>query len=97
MVWVHNECILTSTHNVCTTQIYTRDPRTCTIFVPAWGSIWGSLGFLAIKMTAVRQVRMSLHLLLSEHEDKTHVKMPYGTKIMNALVCFSFAARLAKT
>ena len=25
--------------------IYTRDPRTCAILIPAWGSHWGSLGF----------------------------------------------------
>ena len=26
-------------------QTYTGDPRTCDIFIPAWGSNWGSLGF----------------------------------------------------
>ena len=26
-------------------QIYKGDPRTCVIFIPAWGSNWGSLGF----------------------------------------------------
>ena len=25
--------------------MYTRDPRTCAIFIPTWGSIWGSSGF----------------------------------------------------
>ena len=25
--------------------MYTRDLRICTILIPAWGSIWGSLGF----------------------------------------------------
>ena len=28
------------------TQIYTRDPRTYAIFIPAWGSIWRSSGFV---------------------------------------------------
>ena len=26
-------------------QIYKGDPRTCAIFIPAWGLNWGSLGF----------------------------------------------------
>ena len=26
-------------------QIYKGDPRTCAIFIPPWGSNWGSLGF----------------------------------------------------
>ena len=26
-------------------QIYKGDPRICTIFIPAWGSNWGSSGF----------------------------------------------------
>ena len=35
------------------------DPRTCIIFIPAQDSNWGSLGFPLIKITVVRQVRIS--------------------------------------
>ena len=37
-------------------QIYKGDPRTCAIFIPAWGSNWG---FPVIKVTVIRQVRTS--------------------------------------
>ena len=40
-------------------QMYKGDPRTCAILIPAWGSNWGYLGFPVIKITVVRQVRMS--------------------------------------
>ena len=40
-------------------QIYTGDSRTWAIFIPAWGSNWGSSGFPVIKVTTVHQVRMS--------------------------------------
>ena len=53
-------------------QIYVRDLRT--IFIPAWGSNWGSSGFSHNQNTKVCQVHMSLHLLRTEHEDKTCVK-----------------------
>ena len=33
------------------------DPRTCAIFIPAWGSNWGSLVSPVIKIIVVRQVR----------------------------------------
>ena len=37
-----------------------RDPKTCTILIPAWGSNWGYSGFTIIKITVICQVRMSL-------------------------------------
>ena len=40
-------------------QIFTGDPRTCTIFISAKGSNWGSWGFPVIKVTAMHQVRMT--------------------------------------
>ena len=39
-------------------QIYKGDPRTCTIFIPAWGSNWGFMGFPAIEISVICQVRM---------------------------------------
>ena len=39
-------------------QMFTRDSRTCTIFILAWGSNWGSSGFSVIKITVVHHVRM---------------------------------------
>ena len=35
------------------------DPRTCGIFILGWASNWGLLGFPVIKITMVRQVRMT--------------------------------------
>ena len=35
--------------NVLQSQIYNGDPRTCTIFIPAWGSNWESLNFSRIQ------------------------------------------------
>ena len=34
--------------HVTESQIYKGDPRTCTIFVPAWGSNWGSSGVFPV-------------------------------------------------
>ena len=36
---------------VVTSQIYTRDPRTCAIFILAWGSVEGLLVFPIIVVT----------------------------------------------
>ena len=36
------------------TQIYTRDPTTCAIFIPVWGSNWGL--FPIIKITVVNNI-----------------------------------------
>ena len=47
-------------------QIKTRDPRTCTIFIPAWGSNLGYLVFPAIKITVIRQVRMYCGLSVND-------------------------------
>ena len=78
-------------------QIYTRDTRTCTIFILTWGSNWESSGFLVNKITAVRQVQMSLHLLLSECEDKILINHRISREDRGRIVLACVAGKILKT
>ena len=54
--------------------------------------------FLVIKITAVRQVRMSLHLPRSKHEDKTCVKRYMADEDREHIgFAFVFACAVGKT
>ena len=65
---------------------------------PGMGLKMGVLGFfLEIKVTVVRQVRMSPHPLRSEPEDKTHLKCHMTRKDRGRIGCaFGFACVVDK-
>ena len=52
-------------------QIYRREPRTCAILIPAWGSNWGSLGFCRLQTwkQCVFNLCAVFYMFLSSHSD----------------------------
>ena len=60
-------------HKVKTIDIHQRS-KNLRHLDPGMGLKLGIFGFSRTKITAVRQVHMSLHLLQSKREDKTRVK-----------------------
>ena len=71
--------------NMTQQQIHKGDPRTCAIFIPAWGSSWGYSSFLNQNNCGLlARCVCHLHLLRSEREDKQALKC--CTKIVDAFV-----------
>ena len=70
------------------TQIYKGDPRTCAIFIPAWGSNWGSSGFSRNQNTRrssgayVTCIYCGLSMMINMHKNAAR-----RTKIVDAF-CF---------
>ena len=65
-------------------QIYTKDPRTCAIFVPSWGSNCGSSGFSRNQnnpgSSGAYVTYMRCSLSMKANMLKTRAKMMYGAR-----------------
>ena len=80
-------------------QIYKGDPRTCAMFILAWGSNWGSSGFSRNQNNrGVSGASIHLHLLLrSERLHVTTSKTPHDTQRSWMHMCKLVRVWLAKT
>ena len=93
------QCLDHSHTEVLIPQIYTGDPITCAIFIPAWDSNKGSSSFPR-NQNKPRFIRWvcHLHLLRSERVDKTCVKCCKARKDRGRIsFVFVFPAWSAKT
>ena len=72
--------------DVPTPQIQTGDPRTCSIFIPAWGSSWGIQVFSSDKIKKKKKKRNSsgAYIPWSEHADKYVWNAAQCSKIVDA-------------
>ena len=73
---------------MCQPQIYKGDPRTCAIFILAWGSNWGYSGF---SRDQNNYDLSGAYVLWSEREDKPAWKAARYSKIVGRIfVCIWF-------
>ena len=72
-------------------QIHKGDPRTCAIFITAWGSNWGSSGFSRIRNNRGSSGAYVTCIFCSSIEDKQASNAAGHTKIVDAFVHACFA------
>ena len=77
-----------------TPKIYKGDPRTCAIFIPAWGSNWRYFSFPAIRITMICQVRMYCGLSVKINTRETQHVAP---RSWTHFVCVCFCVWSTKT
>ena len=75
---------------VTNTDIEEGDTRPFAILIPAWGSIWGSSGFLVIKIIVVRQVRKLIAYSAGWVWKQSHAKS-CATREDREHICFALA------